>query len=135
MVAAGIATQRFSALRKSQWHSARLRSRCARGREWRRIALRKLRHDERASTATTNDIAVGDELAQCPIDSVARDAEVLGERATRWQPGVRRQRAARDRGTQAIADAHVRRLILARFEAGHVDGEDGARVLGHRLLW
>ena len=86
-----------------------------------------------ASAVTANDVAVGDELAQCPIDSVARDTKIPGEHAARWQPGVRRQRSARYRCAQAIADTHVRRLILARLQASHVDGEYGTRMLDHRL--
>jgi hypothetical protein len=83
-----------------------------------------LRYDERARPAASDDVAVGDELSQCPIDCIARDAEILCERATRGQPRVRRQRSTSDRATQAITDAHVRRLILACFQAGHVDGEN-----------
>ena len=104
---------------------------CARA--WRRVALGQARDDETAGAAASDDVSVGDELAERPVDGVPRDAEIFRKRSARWQTGVQRERAARDRRAHAIVDAHVRRPVLACIEAGHVDGEHGTRMLGHRL--
>src|SRR5262249_52615974 len=103
------------------------------GPAWHRrsIALREVFDDECARAATAHDIAIRYELAQCFIDSIARYAEILRQRAARGYARIRGQRAAENGHADPIADPHVRGLIHCTAKAGNIDGEHGARLLAH----
>ncbi|QCW28029.1 hypothetical protein FE772_22685 [Lysobacter enzymogenes] len=86
-VVAGIRAQRFGTARKPARSGVGERDATAIRTQRRRVAFGQARGDETAGAAAANDVAVGDELVERPVDGVAGgDAEVVGQGATAGAP-------------------------------------------------
>src|SRR5689334_19141388 len=88
----------------------------------RQYAIGKCTRDEGAAAFTSGQIAFGVELIVREAHRVARDVEIVGERARRRQARAEAEPAFDDGATEAVVE-----LPMQRCSAGGIDVDQGIR--------